>query len=73
MSGCGNKPVVQVDLCDSNCGTMDCHSYGCVIMSSDVPNLLEKPKVSVYAQVAIEQQEKIAGLQQKDSRVGFVK
>lgn len=30
MNQCENP---ELDLCDPNCGTIDCHNYGCIIKS----------------------------------------
>lgn len=35
MGECGNG---NSDLCNPNCGTLDCHSHGCVINNSYPPN-----------------------------------
>lgn len=34
MNQCENP---DLDLCDLNCGTIDCRSYGCIINSSSFP------------------------------------
>ncbi len=31
----------EPQLCDSNCGTLECHSFGCVILNSQSPNKKE--------------------------------
>lgn len=73
MAQSGLGVGLETELCDPNCGTMDCHSYGCIILCSEAPNKQDKSNPSVYTQVATEQQEKVSRQQRKVLRTGFVK
>lgn len=56
----------ESDLCEPNCGTMDCHTYGCVILNSKEPNKDQKQLVQVDAS------ERVRNRLQRGARAGSI-
>lgn len=65
-------PGVELDLCDPNCGTIDCHSYGCVINCSEAPNVGNEPEI-VLAESAKPNSWTLSERDRRNDRAGFVK
>ena len=62
----------ELDLCDPNCGTIDCHSYGCIINCSEAPNVAKECKSLGEKPLKLNTWEDSVELRRKD-RAGFVK
>lgn len=74
-TGLGIEPV---ELCDNRCGTLECHSFGCVILNSSPPNKSqEKPQDVVEPksnyEISEDTKQRLQRERRKEARPYFVR
>ncbi len=79
MSNVGTGLMAEpLELCDQHCGTLECHSYGCVILNSSPPHKSQEPPKEVASQetnyvISEETKQRLQKEHRKEARPYFVR